>query len=114
VANNKTGWVISFYEDHRGNIPALDFINRLPIKDQAKINKVLSLLKEFGPSLGMPHARHIIGDLWELRPGDNRILYFLYTGRQFVILHGFRKTTNKTPAHEIETALRRIEELQEE
>ena len=114
MANIKRGWQIRFYEDYRGNIPALEFINRLPIKDQAKINKVFSLLKEFGPALGMPHARHLKGDLWELRPGDNRILYFLFIGRRFVILHGFRKTTNKTPSSEIETAMRRIQEIREE
>ena len=114
MVDHKAGWRIVFYEDHRGHSPVLDFIDHLPIKDQAKINKVFRLLKEFGPSIGMPHARHLDGDLWELRPGDNRVLYFLFTGKQFVMLHAFHKTTNKTPRSEIETALRRIKELREE
>jgi hypothetical protein len=76
MTSDNVGWQITFYDDHRGNVQVLDFINRLSKKDQAKINKVLSLLKEFGPILGMPHARQITGDLWELRPGDNRLFTF--------------------------------------
>ena len=61
----------------------------------------------------MPHARRIEGKLWELRPGDNRLFYCLYDDRQFVILHGFRKQAMQTPEKEIQTALRRMNELLE-
>ena len=111
MAKIDTNWQIRFYEDHRGRNPVLEFINRLPTSDRAKINNVLRLLEEFGIGLGMPHARSIEGKLWELRPGGNRLLYFLYTGRMFVILHGFRKQTMKTPDREIEIARRRMLEL---
>jgi phage-related protein len=107
-------WQIRFYEDRRGKSPVLDYIASLPAKDRAKISNMLELLKEFGTSLGMPHARRIEGSLWELRPGENRFFYFLLTGRQFVILHGFRKKSMRTPEKEIQTALRRMNELLEE
>jgi phage-related protein len=106
-------WQIVFYEDHRSKSPVLEFINKLSAKDRAKISNDLRLLEEFGPNLGMPHARHIEGKLWELRPGDNRLFYFLYLDGKFVILHGFRKQTMKTPEKEIATALRRMNELLE-
>lgn len=106
-------WQILFYEDHRGKCPVLEFINDLSAKDRAKINNDLRLLDEFGPNLGMPHARRIEGKLWELRPGDNRLFYFLYIDGKFVILHGFRKQSMKTPEKEIATALRRMNELLE-
>lgn len=106
-------WQILFYEDHRGKCPVLEFINDLSAKDRAKINNDLRLLEEFGPNLGMPHARRIEGKLWELRPGDNRLFYFLYIDGKFVILHGFRKQSMKTPEKEIATALRRMNELLE-
>ena len=35
--------------------------------------------------------------IWELRPGFNRIFYFYYDNDQFVLLHHFRKKTQKTP-----------------
>jgi phage-related protein len=107
-------WQIHFYEDHRGKSPVLDFINNLSPKDRAKVNNALRLLEEFGTNLGMPHARRIEGRLWELRPGDNRLFYCLLVDKRFVILHGFRKQSMKTPEKEIATALRRIKEVTEE
>ena len=106
-------WQILFYEDHRSKSPVLEFINKLSAKDRAKISNDFHLLEEFGPNLGMPHVRHIEGKLWELRPGDNRLFYFLYLDGKFVILHGFRKQTMKTPEKEIATAMRRMNELLE-
>jgi phage-related protein len=107
-------WQIHFYEDRRGKSPVLDFINHIFPKDRAKVNNVFRLLEEFGTDLGMPHARRIEGRLWELRPGDNRLFYFLYMEHKFVILHGFRKQSMKTPEKEIATALRRMKEISEE
>jgi phage-related protein len=52
--------------------------------------------------------------LFEIRIKDksniHRILYFTYTGRRFVLLHGFTKKTEKTPVREIEIAVKRMEE----
>ena len=56
----------------------------------------------------MPLARHIDGDLWELRPGANRLFYFLYTGQRIIVLHAYRKKTDKAPKKEVDTALRRM------
>lgn len=107
-------WQIRFYEDRRGKSAVLDFINTLPARDRAKVFNTLRLLQEFGTDLGMPHARRIDGRLWELRPGDNRLFYFLLVNDTFVILHGFRKQSMKTPESEIETARRRMQELMED
>lgn len=109
-----TQWQITFYEDQRARCPVLDFINSLPKSEQAKIYNAFRLLAEFGTALGMPHARRIQDKLWELRPGGVRLFYFAYIQRQFVILHGFRKQTNQTPKSEIEIALRRMQELEDE
>jgi phage-related protein len=104
-------WNIVFYRDHRGKCPALEFIEELPTIEQAKIRNALRLLKEFGTSLDMPHARPVQGKLWELRPGGIRLFYFAFIDQQFVILHGYRKQGMKAPAREIEIALRRMQEL---
>ena len=107
-------WQIRFYEDRRGKSAVLDFINKLPVRDRAKVFNTLQLLQEFGTDLGMPHARRIEGRLWELRPGDNRLFYFLLVSETFVILHGYRKQSMKAPEREIETARRNIKELLED
>ena len=107
-------WQIHFYEDHRGKSTVLDFLNSLSSKEKAKVNNTIRLLEEFGTNLGMPHARRIEGRLWELRPGDNRLFYCLYMEQKFVILHGFRKQSMKTPEREIAIALRRMKEILED
>jgi len=99
-------WTVEFYTDVRGKSPTLEFINSLPKREQAKITRVLELLREFGPALGFPHARPIRG-LWELRAGVGRLFYFVHTGRRFIILHGYRKQRQKAPRKEIEMAHRR-------
>ncbi len=88
-------WNIVFYVDHRGKCPPKEFIEELPVMEQAKIRNVLRLLQEFGSNLSMPHAKQIKGKLWELRPGGVRLFYSAYSGQQFVILHGYRKQSQK-------------------
>ena len=107
-------WRIVFYKDRRGKCPPLEFIEELPIVEQAKIRNTLRLLQEFGPHLTMPHARLIKDKLWELRPGGIRLFYFAFIDQQFVILHGYRKQSMKAPEREIATALRRMQELLDE
>lgn len=107
-------WSIVFYTDKRGKCPPLEFIEELPVIEQAKIRNALRLLQEFGTNLGMPHAKAIQGKLWELRPGGIRLFYFAYIEKKFVILHGYRKQGMKTPDREIAIALRRMEDLLDE
>jgi len=58
-----------------------------------------------------PLVRHLVNDLWELREESTtniyRVIYFFFTGRRIVFLHGFQKKTQRTPANEIEIAERR-------
>lgn len=103
-----------FYQDQHGKSDVLEFISSLPVVERAKIDFVLRLLKIYGLALKMPYARQLEGKLWELRPGSTRLLYFAYIRQQFVVLHGFRKKTNKTPRREIELARNRMEQLLEE
>jgi phage-related protein len=77
----------------------------MPTKEQAKVRNMLRLLREFGIALGMPHARHIEGKLWELRSGAIRLFYFVFADRRFAILHGYRKRSAKAPKKEIAIAL---------
>lgn len=113
--SSSTAWTIEFYVDSRGRCPVAEFLDALPRDERAEVRNVLRLLQEFGTMLGMPHARPITGHrkLWELRAGPNRLLYVASINRQFFILHGFRKKTQKTPGREIVVAERRMIDLQE-
>lgn len=64
----------------------------------------IQLLEESGTRIGDNITKHIEDDIWELRPGNNRILYFYFKDDTFILLHHFHKKTQKTPRREIEKA----------
>ncbi len=102
-------WTVEFYTDARGRSPALEFLDALPLHERGTAARVLDLLAEYGVHLAMPHVRPV-DDLWELRAGPNRLFYVVRTGRRFIILHGYRKQSQKAPRGEIETARRRLDD----
>jgi phage-related protein len=108
-----SNWRIEFYTVARGSSPVLEFINDLSEKERAKVYDYLRLLREFGTQLGMPYAKPISGHkpLWELRPKSNRLIYFAYTDRRFIVLHAFPKPRRKIPARHINTANQRMAEF---
>lgn len=109
---------ILFYEDEEGNRPVESFINQL---DVAALNNknarvqleqtiyCLNRLEDKGTRAGEKFTKRISGEIWELRPGNNRILFFGWNGNHFVLLHHFAKTTQKTPPREIVIARRRMD-----
>ena len=106
-------WSIEFYATARGESPAEEYIANLPDHEQAGVYRYIDLLRQFGVARGMPIARHIQGDLWELRPGPHRVFYFAVTGRRCIILSGYRKRGAKAPAREIARALRYMADWRE-
>ena len=110
---------IRFYEDERGLSEVKTFIKELKDKSttskdaRINFNKVVAYidaLEEFGTRMGEPITKHLDGEIWELRPLANRILYAFYKGNSFILLHHFEKKTNKTPKREIEKAKRELED----
>lgn len=102
---------INFYKDKKGNEPVKDYIISLKLKDTkdsrvklTKIQDYLKVLKTNGTRSGLPYVRHLDGDIWELRPLRDRILFFGYDGNDIILLSHFMKTTQKTPPKEIKKA----------
>jgi phage-related protein len=62
---------------------------------------------EFGWPLGMPHRHNLGNGLWEVRSDltDGKIgrVIFFVARERMVLLHGFVKKTQKTPARAHET-----------
>lgn len=104
---------ILFYEDDRGHSPVEEFIKELD-KEAIKSKEARVLLKQvihqinilekLGTRAGENFTKHIKDEIWELRPGDRRILFFMWVENKIVLLHAFHKKTNKTPRREIEKA----------
>ena len=101
-------WEIGYYQTEKGRFPVAEFIDSLDAKSKAKIARTLDLLEQFGIELGMPYAKYLEEQLWELRTqyGRNRyrIIYFLASGQTFVLLHGLIKKSGPIPRRDIELA----------
>ena len=69
-----------------------------------QITLYIELLKNQGTKMSPNITKHLEGEIWELRPGFNRILYFYFENNTFVLLHMLRKRTPKTPNLETEKA----------
>ena len=106
---------VLFYENQNGESELKSDISVLAQKSISsknariqfkQINYCIESLAKWGVNLPNVITKHIKEDIWELRPGNNRILYFFFQNDTYVLLHMFRKTTNKTPKREIEKAIR--------
>ena len=105
------GWGLEFFAGGNGHSSVAEFIREVPAPGRAQTARYLQLLQRSGPQLGMPYTRHVQGKVWELRPGRYRLLYFAGASRRFIVLHVFRKNSNRTPQKEIDQALRRLDNL---
>jgi phage-related protein len=106
-------WSVEFYADLAGRCDVLEFISSLPIQEQATIKRSLELLQEFGLQLPTTYAKAITSHrkLWEPSVGGIRLFYVAHAGRTFVVRHGFRKKSMKTPVRDIMVAERRMAEF---
>lgn len=111
---------IIFYKDKKGKQPVLEYIEELTCRtdkdSRIKANKILDYidyLRKFGPEANEPYVKHLSGDIWELRPIRDRILFAAWDGNKFILLHHFVKKTQKTPAREIDQAKRNLADYKE-
>lgn len=111
---------IYFYKDKNGRQPVVEYLEKLANKhdkdSRIKLNKIrdyVQALSQYGTQLGEPYIKHIEGEIWELRPINDRIFFVGWTGGSFVLLHPFMKKTRKTPAREIARAKRELADLKE-
>lgn len=104
-------WTIVFYREGAWR-PVLEFIEALDLKTRARLEWSIEQLRLRNVRATEPLVKHIDGKIWELRDESRgtayRIFYFIMIDRRIVLLHGFRKTTKRTPRREIEVARRRI------
>ena len=108
-------WDVAFYTNQDDDTPVQDFLFSLSEKEQSKFFTYLQLLIERGNTLPSQYARHLDGDLWELRPefGGTEFRYFYFTmvGRLIVFVHAIKKKSQKTKPRDLALARKRIEEL---
>lgn len=104
---------VRFFRTEAGNEPVRDWLGQLPRGHRQLIGTEIKTV-QIGWPLGMPLVRKMERGLWEVRVdlGDScaRILFTLVRD-VMVLLHGFIKKSQKTPAADLETARQRKSRL---
>jgi phage-related protein len=106
---------VVFYVTAAGDEPVRDWLLGLSGDDRRVVGFDIKTA-QYGWPLGLPLIRKLEPGLWEVRShiGDGiaRVL-FTVTGDTMVLLHGFAKKSQKTPATDLKTAKQRMAYLQE-
>jgi len=108
-------WTITFFSERIKKETLL-----FPDGILADFIKVTNLIKKHGPNLGKPHTDSLGKKIFEIRAkgkegiGRSLFCYAIKETNEIVILHSFIKKSQKTPKKEIEIALARKKELQNE
>ena len=103
-----------FYATATGRKPVRDWIMELGKADRVIVGKDIQKV-EFGWPIGMPSCRPLGSGLYEVRSGlasgrIGRVMFGIVQG-EMVLLHGFVKKSQKTPAGDIELARTRWKEI---
>ena len=99
-----------FYRLESGREPVREWLKKLEPGDRKAIGKDIKDV-EFSWPIGMPLIRPLGREPWEvrsnLRGGRIARVLFCVAQERMMLLHGFIKTTQKTPQRDIDLALKR-------
>lgn len=105
---------VEFYQTSSGHSDIFEFLEDLRVKAHSskdhriqykQVARYIQLLADNGTNLPTDIAKYLGEDIWELRPGFNRVFFFYYDNGTYILLHHFRKRTQKTPRIEIDKAI---------
>ncbi len=89
-----------------GRAPASDYLAALPTPAREKVLKLIARVASNGPPANVQQNRKLDADIWELKSGQTRLLYFVEGSRVIVLTHGFAKKQQKLPRRELAHARR--------
>jgi phage-related protein len=105
---------VVFFATSAGREPVREWLKELDKDDCREIGADILAVQQGWP-LGLPLCRSLGNGLWEVRSSlpSRRIarVIFAFDDETIVLLNGFIKKTQKMPAGEIDTALRRLKEM---
>jgi phage-related protein len=110
---------IRFYRTASGSEPVRDFLTDLERgrrSEVAAIDSLLYLLRSEGRErlARTRQARHLRGELWELRSGQHRIAFFWDPrAGAYTLVHAWKKEKGKAEQHHLRAALDRVRQHQQ-
>ncbi|MBI3443305.1 type II toxin-antitoxin system RelE/ParE family toxin [Candidatus Woesebacteria bacterium] len=104
---------VYFFQTARGTSLVKEFMEEQNEEIYAKILRSIKLLRYGGPFLKPPDARKIDKNLYELRIRGKEAIRIFYTKTEdgYILLHAFKKKTQKIPKKELKIAIDRVKEL---
>jgi len=100
---------VVFFKTESGNQPVQEWLRGLPKEDRKSIGADI-LTVQYAWPVGKPLVDNLADGVWEIRTGlSNRIARTLFAvvNEEIVLLHGFIKKQQKTPAEELDLAKKR-------
>lgn len=106
---------IFFYVKTNHRCPVKDFIEKLESRDKAKVLACLKNIEELGFDCPRVEFRQMDQRLWEIkiRSGSSgfRIFYVSLKNNILVLLHAYKKQSQKAPQKELDLAKQRMREV---
>ncbi|MGJ4893027.1 type II toxin-antitoxin system RelE/ParE family toxin [Bradyrhizobium sp. HKCCYLRH3099] len=103
-----------FYTLASGREPVRDWLKELPIEDRRIVGEDIKDV-EFAWPIGLPLCRPLSHGLWEVRSNltQGRIARVIFCERdgRMILLHGFVKKSQKTPASDLTLAIKRMRDM---
>ncbi|KRE92739.1 hypothetical protein ASG89_33010 [Paenibacillus sp. Soil766] len=106
---------VEIYEDEYGDSELKDWLRELKRRKNHGIKEARIVLNQIhycierikweGTYVPGQIAKHIVDDIWELRPDKYRVMFFQVKEGRFILLNHFRKETQKTPPKQIRKAI---------
>lgn len=109
--------IVFYIKKSSNKCPVKEFIEQLQVKDRAKVLACLKNIEELGFDCPRVEFRQIKGQLWEIKirstSGGFRIFYvgLKSNTKTLVLLHAYKKQSQKAPKKEIEVAKQRMSEV---
>lgn len=101
---------VNFYKSEKGKEPVREWLKGLSKEDKTIIGEDIKTV-EYGWPLGMPLVRKMDKDLLEVRINltnkEIARIFFTVSGNIMVLLHGFIKKSQQTPANDLRIAKER-------
>ena len=106
-------WTVTFYSEKVEQETLA-----LPPGILASFLRITELMEEFGPDLGRPHTAPLGQGLFEIRAkgkeGIARLVFCTVKGQEIVVLITVVKKSNKIPKRHLDTAIKRMKEIQDD
>ena len=99
-------FTIEWYFDGKGKSIALDYLESLNEKEQAKLFELIKLIGNRGIIKNITKFRNEGDKIYAFKPQPYRFLCFFFEGQKIIVTNGFYKKTDKLPKNEKDRALK--------